>query len=231
MNLSHVSRIFQSTRPGWCSGVASVRAGLIAVLVMTLAGCASSVSVVETWDGNPPSAANAATLEVPGEIRVTRVNGRLMGNFLIDDLALDYALLPGDNEVVFVYKTIWAKSGVVRNGESKVHVIESEPQVVRFEAEAGETYSFEFDRPESRQEAEQEMPQFSAEIVSSAGASVATSTVWDPSEQVAASRTPIPASTAAGNPAGAENALDQLKATWETASDEEKKAFLRWAFE
>lgn len=231
MNLSHVSRVFQSERPGWCTGVASVRVGLIALLVVTLAGCASSVSVVETWDGNPPAAANAATLEAPGEIRVTRVNGRLMGNFLMDDLALDYALLPGENEVVFVYKTIWAKSGVVRNGESKVHVIESEPQVVRFEAEAGETYSFEFDRPESRQEAEQEMPEFSAEIVSSAGASVATSTVWDPSEQMAASRTPIPASTAGSNPASAENALDQLKAIWETASDEEKKAFLRWAFE
>jgi len=28
-------------------------------------------------------------------------------------------------------------------------------------AEAGETYGFEFDRPESRQEAEQEMPEFS----------------------------------------------------------------------
>jgi len=231
MNLSHVTRVFQSETPGWCTGVASVRAGLIALLVVTLAGCASSVSVVETWDGNPPGATNAATLEAPGEIRVTRVNGRPMGNFLMDDLALDYALLPGENEVVFVYKTIWAKSGVVRNGESKVHVIESEPQMVRFEAEAGETYSFEFDRPESRQEAEQEMPEFSAEIVSSAGASVATSTVWDPSEQVAASRTPIPASTAGSNPASAENALDQLKAIWETASDEEKKAFLRWAFE
>jgi len=231
MNLSYVSRVFQSTRLGWCSGVASVRAGLIAVVVMTLAGCASSVSVVETWDGNPAAAADAATLEAPGEIRVTRVNGSVMGNFLMEDLALDYALLPGDNEVVFVYKTIWAKSGVVRNGESKVHVIESEPQVVRFEAEAGETYGFEFDRPESRQEAEQEMPEFSAEIVSSAGTSVATSTVWDPSEQMTASRTPIPASTAESASARDENALEQLKSIWETASDEEKKAFLRWAFE
>nr|WP_241956552.1 DUF2057 family protein [Marinobacter maroccanus] len=198
---------------------------------MSLVGCASGVSVVETWDGNPAAASNAATLEAPGEIRVTRVNGRSMSNFLMDDLALDYALLPGENEVVFVYKTIWAKSGVVRNGESKVHVIESEPQVVRFEAEAGETYRFEFDQPESRQEAEQEMPEFSAEIVSLAGTSVATSTVWDPKEQMTASRTPIPASTYESAPASSESALEQLKTIWETASDEEKKAFLRWAFE
>ena len=142
MNISHVIRVFQSTGQGWRRAVARVRAGLVAVVVLSLAGCASSVSVVETWEGNPAAASNAATLEAPGEIRVTRVNGRVMTNFLMDDLALDYALLPGENEVVFVYKTIWAKSTVVRNGESKVHVIESEPQVVRFEAEAGETYRF-----------------------------------------------------------------------------------------
>lgn len=195
MNISHLIRVFQSTGQGWRRGVARVRAALGAMVVMSLVGCASSVSVVETWEGNPAAASNAATLEAPGEIRVTRVNGRAMTNFLMDDLALDYALLPGENEVVFVYKTIWAKSGVVRNGESKVHVIESEPQVVRFEAEAGETYRFDFDQPESRQEAEQEMPEFSAEIVSLAGASVATSTVWDPSERMTAARTPIPEST------------------------------------
>ena len=128
MNISHLIRVFQSTGQGWRRGVARVRAALGAMVVMSLVGCASSVSVVETWEGNPAAASNAATLEAPGEIRVTRVNGRAMTNFLMDDLALDYALLPGENEVVFVYKTIWAKSGVVRNGESKVHVIESEPQ-------------------------------------------------------------------------------------------------------
>lgn len=231
MNVSNVIRVFQSPGQRWRRGVARVRAGLVALVVMSLVGCASSVSVVETWEGNPAAASNAATLEAPGEIRVTRVNGRVMTNFLMDDLALDYALLPGETEVVFVYKTIWAKSGVVRNGESKVHVIESKPQVVRFEAEAGETYRFDFEPPESRQEAEQEMPEFSAEIVSSAGAAVASSAVWDGQEQMTASRTPIPASTSDSTKVSGDNALEQLKTIWETASDEEKKAFLRWAFE
>ncbi len=231
MNISYLIRVFQSTGQRCRRGVTCLRAGLAAVLVVSLVGCASSVSVVETWEGNPAAASNAATLQTPGEIRVTRVNGRAMTNFLMDDLALDYALLPGENEVVFVYKTIWAKSTVVRNGESKVHVIESEPQVARFEAAAGETYRFKFDQPESRQEAEEEMPEFSAQIVSSAGAAVATSTVWDPKEQMTTSRTPIPASTSEIAPANGDNALEQLKSIWETASDEEKKAFLRWAFE
>lgn len=232
MNFSHVIRVFQSTIPAWCGGVARVRAGLAAVVLLSLVGCASSVSVVETWEGDPVAAANAATLKVPGEIRVTRVNGRVMTNFMMDDLALDYALLPGENEVVFIYKTIWARSDVVGNGESKVHVIESEPQVVRFEAEAGETYRFDFEPPRSRQEAERAMPEFSAEIVSSAGVSVASSTVWDPKEQMTASRTPIPASSPESAPvSGGDNALERLKTIWGTASDEDKKAFLRWAFE
>lgn len=231
MNISHVIRVFQSMRQGWFRAVASLRAGLVAVVVVSLVGCASSASVVETWDGNPDVAASAAVLKVPGEIRVTRVNGRAMTNFLMDNLALDYALLPGENEVVFVYKTIWAKSTVVKNGESKVHVIESEPQIVRFEARANETYRFEFDQPKSRQEAEQKMPGFSAAVVSSAGTSVADSTVWNPEEQMTASRTPIPAGTTDSASMSGSSALDQLKTIWETANDEEKKAFLRWAFE
>lgn len=230
MNIFHVIRIVQFARQDWCKGIARLRAGLIAVVMMSLVGCASSVSVVETWDGNPAAAASAATLKTPGEIRVTRVNGRVMTNFLMDDLALDYALLPGENEVVFVYKTIWAKSGVVRNGESKVHVIESEPQVVRFEAEAGETYRFEFDQPESRQEAERVMPEFSAMIVSSSGQSVVSSTVWD-GQPIASSRTPIPEPVSESAPVNNGSSLEQLKSIWETASDEDKKAFLRWAFE
>ncbi|WP_417568327.1 DUF2057 family protein [Marinobacter sp.] len=231
MSICHVNRVFESMMKGWHKHGVSLRAGLAALIALSLVGCASSISVVETWDGNPEGAERAATLKTPGEIRVVRVNDRNMTNFLMDDLALDYALLPGDNEVVFVYKTIWAKTGVVSNGESKVHVIESEPQVARFEALAGETYRFEFDRPTTRQEAERMMPEFSAAIVSSSGRSVASSSVWDPAEGIAASRTPIPEPQPGGASANAGNALEQLKDVWETASDEEKKAFLRWAFE
>ncbi|PHQ23896.1 DUF2057 domain-containing protein [Marinobacter guineae] len=231
MRICHVNRVFESMMRGWHKHAVSLRAGLAASLALFLVGCASSVSVVETWDGNPEAAERAATLKTPGEIRVVRVNDRSMTNFLMDDLALDYALLPGENEVVFVYKTIWAKTGVVSNGESKVHVIESEPQVARFEAAAGEIYHFEYDRPDTRQEAERMMPEFSASVVSSSGQSVASSSVWDPAEAITASRTPIPESPSDGTSASGGNALDQLKAVWETASDEEKKAFLRWAFE
>lgn len=231
MNSFRVIRITQALTEGLGKGAAQVKGLLVAVLLLSLMGCASGVAVVETWDGNPTAAADAAVLKAPGAIQVSQVNGREMTNFLMDDLALDYALLPGTNEVVFIYKTIWAKSGVVRNGESKVQVINSKPQVVRFDAKAGETYRFEFDQPESRQQAEQEMPAFSAAVVSASGSEVADSIVWDGKQRIIADRTPLPESAAASPALTNANALSRLKAIWETASDDEKKAFLRWAFE
>ena len=139
MTLSHVT--------GWCQPL------LAGVLVLMLSACASSVSRVETWQGNPAAASEAAVLKAPGEIQVKNVNGRSMTNFLIDDLDLDYALLPGENQVVFTYKTIWANPGVVENGESKVFTVESDPQVVRFDARPNAVYHFEFDKPATRPEA------------------------------------------------------------------------------
>lgn len=200
---------------------------LASVLLVALAGCASSLSRVETWEGDPAAAANAATLKTPGSIQVSRVNGRSMTNFLMDDLALDYALLPGENEVVFSYKTIWAKSGVVENGESKVHVYQTEPQVVRFNATQDEVYSFQFEQAETRAEAEQKLESFVATLVTAEGQVVAESSVWEP--QVASDRTPIPSGGSVGAVKG--SSLDTLKSVWATATEEEKKAFLRWAFE
>lgn len=214
------------------SRVTAVCKSLLAgMLVLALAGCASSISRVETWEGEPANAAEAATLKAPGEIQVSRVNGKSVTNFMMDDLALDFALLPGQNEVVFTYKTIWARSDVVENGESKVHVVESEPQVVRFDANPGAVYRFDFDKPSTRAEAEQMIETFSAVIVSDSGQEVATSSDWDPRQSVVA-RTPIPASSAEGADAAATGtALEQLKSIWATASEEEKRQFLRWAFE
>nr|WP_227497748.1 MULTISPECIES: DUF2057 family protein [unclassified Marinobacter] len=51
------------------------------------------------------------------------------------------------------------------------------------------------------------------------------------SNLIGPSRVRRPSRKCRSSPASAENALEQLKTIWETASDEEKKAFLRWAFE
>lgn len=213
------------------SHVFGVNKILALLLSFTLAGCASSLTRIDTWQGDPEAAQNPAVLKSPGDIKVVSVNGSTMTNFLMDDLALDYGLLPGENDIVFTYKTIWAKAGVVRNGESKVHTVESERQRVRFDAQPGVVYQFDFDKPSSRQQAEALMEDFSAAIVSDAGEVAGRSEPWDGKTMAEAARTPVssPAGTADGEAAG--TALERLKALWSEASEEEKRTFLRWAFE
>lgn len=225
MSINHVFAVFKKFR--WLSAAS--------VLVLTLAGCSSTMSRVQTWQGEPMEASRVAVLKVPGSIQVAQVNGRNMSNFLMDDLALDYELLPGDNQVVFTYKTIWAKSGVVRNGESKVHVVETAPQAVTFQARAGEIYRFDVDQPSSRQEAEVLAENFTARIVDNSGTLVAQASPHDPSANKPRLATRALASAGAGEAAavagGDLETLEALKVLWENASEDDKRAFLRWAFE
>ncbi len=224
MSIYHVLVFFKKTR----HLVTAVTA------LVVLAGCSSTMSGVKTWEGDA-DASQAATLKAPSEIDVRQVNGQKLTNFLMDDLALDYELLPGENQVVFSYKTIWAKSGVVQNGESKVHVVETAPQVVTFDAQPGETYRFSFEPPASRSEAEAFADDFSADIVNASSEVVASSGAWD-GRSAGDSRVARAPLGSGGNDAGTgggagEGTLGELKALWREASEEERRTFLRWAFE
>lgn len=237
MSIVHVIRVIRFEMSHSRRWLQMAKTMSSALLLLVLAGCSSALTKIETWEGSPATAVNAATLKSPGSIHVSRVNGRSMTNYLMDDLALDYALLPGENQVVFTYKTIWAKTGAVQNGESNVHVIESEPQVVRFDAAPNETYRFEFDKPGSRRQAEEMIRKFSAAVVGPSGQALAQSSIWSPGDSAQVARTPMPdepnTQAADGEVLSSKNesSLNRLKAVWETATDEEKKAFLRWAFE
>ncbi|MCL7945895.1 DUF2057 family protein [Marinobacter sp. ATCH36] len=208
---------------------------LVAALsaLVILAGCSSTMSNVKTWEGDADDS-RTAVLEAPAEIKVQQVNGRRLTNFLMDDLALDFELLPGENQVVFTYKTIWAKSGVVRNGESKVHVVETAPQAVTIDARPGETYRFDFEPPANRQEAEAFAGDFSADIVNASNEVVASASAWDgrSSGQTAVARAPVGSGNGESGSAGTPGStLEEMKALWGEASEEERRTFLRWAFE
>ncbi len=194
-------------------------------------GCSSTVSRIQTWEGAAEDASQVAVLEAPSEIKVSRVNGRRMGSFLVDDLALDYELLPGQNEVVFTYKTLWAKTDIVEDGESKVYVVETKPHVLLIDAKPGETYRFQIDTPDSRAEAEAYAADFSVDLVSASGAVVASSQVWTPGQESRVARSPLPENDPSDGSESNTGTLGQLKALWGKATEEEKREFLRWAFE
>lgn len=225
MSIYHVLAIFKKASHLFAAMSAAV----------VLAGCSSTMGNVKTWEGDADEA-HTAVLKAPAEIKVQQVNGHNQTNFLMDDLALDFDLLPGENHVVFTYKTIWAKSGVVRNGESKVHVVETAPQAVTIDAKPGETYRFDFQPPANRQEAEAFAGNFSADIVNASSEVVATASAWDgrSSGQTAGARVPVGSGGSdSGTTASAEreSTLEELKALWGEATEEERRTFLRWAFE
>lgn len=205
----------------------------IAGLIL-LSGCSSSMSRVQTWEGNAENAGQVAVLSSPSGIKVMEVNGRPLNSFLMDDLALEYELLPGENRIGFTYKTIWAKAEVVENGESKVHVVETPPQLVTVDAEPGAVYRFEIEKPDTRQQAEALIEDFSIALVNASGQAVATSRPWSAADgRPVVNRAPVPESRPSEAPVGAASAtaLERLKAEWGAASEEEKREFLRWAFE
>lgn len=214
--------------------VGRARIGLLAMAAMILmSGCSSSMTRVQTWEGAARDASQVAVLQAPGTIKVQEVNGRPMTSFLLEDLNLDYELLPGKNQVVFTYRTIWAKSAAVENGESRVHVVETPRQVLIINAEPGATYQFEIEKPRTHAEAEAMVKDFSVNLLNAGGQVVATSAPWVASDvRKTATRAPVPDSRAATASVDATApTLDQLKALWGDASEEEKREFLRWAFE
>lgn len=215
-----------------------LRAVLALSSLMVFAGCSSTLSTVQTWEGDSLEASQVAVLEAPGQIQVTEVNGREVKTYLMDDLALNYELLPGTNTVVFRYKTIWAKGRAVENDESKVNVVQSDPHQVTFDAGAGQTYRFSLPEPRNQREAEAMVENLRVQVVNASGDVVGNTRPYEPAPAptavVTAGAAPIAGQSVAPVPAapgGNLNALDGLKVLWERASAEEKREFLRWAFD
>ena len=207
---------------------------LVMVVMVVITGCSTGVSRIQTWEGAVENAEQVALLSAPGAVKVREVNGKPMAGFLIDDLGLDYELLPGENRVVFTYKTIWAKAERADDDESKVYIVETPRQTVTINAKPGETYQFDIEKPETRKEAETQARNFSVALLNSSGQTVATSSPWVASDsRQAIARAPVPEAQKADVPDDASSitTLEQLKSLWGDATEEEKREFLRWAFE
>ncbi|MDI9246765.1 DUF2057 family protein [Marinobacter sp. CHS3-4] len=202
--------------------------------IVLASGCSTGPSRMQTWEGDARDAANVAVLSPPSPIKVKEVNGREMASYLLDDLEVDYELLPGKNQIVFTHKTIWSKHEAVDDGESKVHVVETERQSVTIDAKAGETYRFAIDMPETKKQAEALISDFSVDVTNSVGQVVATSTPWTAAvARQSPARAPVPESGRSADSGNVEagSTIERLKSLWGQASEDEKREFLRWAFE
>ncbi|MFE8072834.1 DUF2057 family protein [Marinobacteraceae bacterium S3BR75-40.1] len=223
------------------------RLGLImlALCLSLLAGCASMGGAVKTWKGDDIAEDQAAMLHAPEDIEVLSVNGRKMASYLLDNIAVDYQLKPGPTVVTFRYRAVWAtgKASADKDGTS-VQKVQSDRLQVRFEAAAGADYEFAFSRPGNRKDAQVMAENFSARLVNEDNTVVARSTAYQAPQPVAeesTSQTAVSASASSGAVAPSpvpQNAqgeplptLEALQLLWNRASKEDKKTFLRWAFQ
>lgn len=234
----------KARRPGFCPLLARspVRGVLVLLLAgLVLSGCSHSLTRVQTWDGEAVRDSEVAVLQAPSTVRVLSVNGREMSRFLVDDIAVEYQLLAGNTTVVFTYRTIWARPTGARAGEPRVDVVETSPQVLHFESRAGQVYRFELPEAGSRREAEDVAADFRASLVDAGGQRVADAEPWvgESAPAVAAGRPVVSRASverigrveSTAGSGGPGTVLEQLKGLWGEASEQERRDFLRWAFE
>lgn len=217
--------------------------GALAMFLLALAGCSSIVKPVKGYDGPELPDAQTATLEASETVKVVSINGRDTTSFLLEDIELDYSLKPGPNTVVFKYRSIWSRNRARQNDEAAVDTVESGLVEVRFDAQAGETYTFAHNGAENVREAQRLARGFTARVVSSKGRVVARSNPYTGEQQTAEAPSAPPSNSRANvsNGTSSNGAVspvapnmstgDALKLLWKRATREEKEAFLREAFE
>ncbi len=224
------------------------------VAAVILSACSASSRVVKVYEGDTLDKSQVAKLVTSEDIDVVEIDGVKQKDYLLENMSLTYDLLPGEHVVVFKYTGLFSS---VRQSDDpdapRAELVESELRQVRFNASAGQTYNFNFKRPESKEAAREFAKSFSAALVTVDGRSVAKDSKYVKPTAVALSAASAPAvtafplsgSTSAGVATSAPAAqaavvapvdaglsrLDALKVLWGKSSAEEKKEFLRWAFQ
>ena len=231
---------------------------VVLVAVVLVSACTASSRVIKVYEGDTLPPAQVAKLEVPEDIDLIELDGEAQKDYLLENLALTYDLRPGEHMVVYKYSGLWAK---VRqsddSGEPRAELVESELRQAKVNLVAGRTYTFNFVRPESRSDAQEFAKTFSAVIVTDEGRSVAKDSRYVKPASVPvvaattgqAATTAFPSATTTGAATGTTgiaaipaapisstmdaglSRLDALKVLWGKSSAEEKKEFLRWAFQ
>lgn len=209
------------------------------VLAVLLTGCTSS-KIVSTYDGEALSAQKIAVLKTSENIQLIAVNGKPVKKYLMRNLEVKYGLLPGKNLVEFQYGSVWGVSTVTDEDAPRAKEVVSSPRAVLIDAKAGDQLTFRHDIANNIREAEALVVQFEAEVIDQNGQVVAVSgepEIYQKTEEVSPSPVvegPQGAQAYASHNAPADAslpAIEAMKVLWATASSEEKKAFLKWAFQ
>lgn len=210
----------------------SFKGALLLLLVVLISAC--SGKAVKTYEGAALPEGEVALLIAGDNIEVTRVDGKEMKKYLLSEIDTTYALTPGKHRIVFNYTSVWA---VAPRGpeDPRSELVESPLQVVEIEVQAGDRLSFEFDEVADVREARAFAERFTANVVDNQGQVIATSDLYrEAVEPQVAEQTVEQANVAedgSTSKTGGLPALEAMKVIWEGASPEDKKAFLKWAYQ
>ncbi len=228
-----------------------IRLLAVITLIGMLAACSGN-KVVPTYEGAKLATEKQAVLTAGDNITVISVNGLEVPRYLLSNIEVNYGLKPGVNRVLFQYRSVWSKHRRDDDGARAVEVTSPTREVV-ITARAGDRLYFEYPQAETRREAEAMAQRFEAVVVNQSGEQIARSSAPQvvPAEQEAQLEVlatadaapavvsvPSPVALSSGAPAAvrlpeaaALPTVEGLKVLWEQASAEEKKAFLKWAFQ
>ncbi|MGB7288500.1 MAG: DUF2057 domain-containing protein [Candidatus Macondimonas sp.] len=131
---------------------------MIAFALFMLAACANPK--LRLYDGTKQSVAQVATLTLPEQIEVARLNGvevkGASGLWTRGDKVLELA--PGRYEVLAYYREIW-------NFGDQHDVLRSDPVLFVLDAQAGKRYRIDYQRPASYQDAQRLAAAFSGTLI------------------------------------------------------------------
>lgn len=210
---------------------------ILSVLFISLVVVAcSSGTIVKTYEGDSMAKEQVAVLTAPENISLISVNGKKVPKYLLSSINVNYGLKPGTNVVVFGYESVWAIPGKTEDGQ-RSELAESGPKEVVIDAVAGAQYNFQFTEAENIREARELAQNFKAEIVDANKTIVASSTdtgVYAPPVEKSANAILSRVAADSGSADDSSNklpTLEGLKVLWKNASADDKKEFLKWAFE
>lgn len=201
--------------------------GLWLIVASLFLGACSSGKLVKTYEGDAMPDSQVATLTAGENIVLLSVNGQRVPDYLLSSISVNYGLKPGKNVVVFQYESVWAQAKRGEDGRSS-EAVESERREVELDVAAGDKLTFRYGTASNIREAQALAATFEAEVTDQHGRVVAASrdvTVAKPTT-FAESGGGFTGKATSGLPA-----IEAIKVLWEDLSADEKKDFLKWAFQ
>ncbi|ABC32598.1 hypothetical protein HCH_05947 [Hahella chejuensis KCTC 2396] len=157
-----------------------LRSSLVVALAIAISAC-GTMRAVKTYDGQTLGDGQVAKVIAPAEIELLEIDGVSQKNFLLENIDLTYDILPGQRTLVYRYTSIWAKPRENDDSDAEhVDKVVSDRFQVTVDMQPGQVYTFGFNKPDSKREAEAFIKAPKITLVDSANRTIAIGGAYQP---------------------------------------------------